>query len=199
MINKLMTVTAIALASALSATGVSAHVAGGVLTDGSNNVVKDGYKECIVVADGSPDEACHPAEPKVVVAAPAPAPKPAAPVAVSKVASLAGDALFDTNSAELSDAGTAALDDFAFRASALNVTKLDVVGHADSRGKDAYNLDLSLRRAAAVKDYLVSKGINEDIIFASGEGESAPVASNDTAEGRAQNRRVDITVTGVTK
>ena len=190
-----MTVTAIALASALLATGASAHVAGGVLTDGSNNVVKDGYKECIVVVDGSSDEACHPAAPKVV----APAPKPVAPVAVSKVASLAGDALFATNSAELSDAGAAALDDFAFRASALNVTKLDVVGHADSRGKDAYNLDLSIRRAESVKNYLASKGINEDIIFASGKGESAPVASNDTVEGRAQNRRVDITVTGVTK
>ncbi len=194
MMNKLMTVTAIALASALAATGASAHVAGGVLTDGSGNVVKDGYKECIVVVDGSSDEDCHPPAPVVEAPAPAPAPKP-----VSKVASLAGDALFATNSAELSDAGKAALDDFAFRASALNVTKLDVVGHADSRGRDAYNMDLSIRRAASVKNYLVSKGINEDIIFASGEGETAPVASNDTAEGRAQNRRVDITVTGVTK
>jgi OOP family OmpA-OmpF porin len=192
--NKLITVAAIALTSALSATGVSAHVAGGALTDSSKSPVKGGVDKCVVVADGKFSSKCHTIKPKKV-AAPA-APKP---TVISKVASLAGDALFATNSAELSSAGKVALDDFAFRASALKVTNIGVVGHADSRGEDAYNLDLSVKRAEAVKAYLGEKGMESSIIYASGLGETAPVASNDTAEGRALNRRVEITVTGFRK
>lgn len=193
--NKLITVAAIALTSALSATGVSAHVAGGTLVDGAGKPVGDGAHKCIKVSDGKFSSKCHTIKPKKVVA-PAPAPKP---VVVSSVASLAGDALFATNSADLSTAGKAALDDFAFRASALKVTNLEVVGHADSRGKDDYNLALSVKRANSVKDYLAGKGIDSSLISASGQGEASPVASNDTAEGRAQNRRVDIIVTGLRK
>ncbi len=189
--KQLIAVAAIALTSALTSTGALAHVAGGALIDSSKNPVKGGVDKCVVVADGKFSSKCHTIKPKKVGAS--------KPVVISNVASLAGDALFATNSAELSTGGKAALDDFAFRASALKVTNLDVVGHADSRGDEAYNLDLSVRRANAVKDYLASKGMDSSIIFASGKGETAPVASNDTAEGRAQNRRVDITVTGLRK
>jgi OOP family OmpA-OmpF porin len=189
--NKLITVAAIALTSALSATGVSAHVAGGALTDSSKSPVKGGIDKCVTVADGKFSSKCHTIKPKKVAA-----PKPAV---ISEVASLAGDALFATNSADLSGAGKAALDDFVLRASALKVTNIGVVGHADSRGEDAYNLDLSVRRAEAVKAYLGDKGMESSIIYASGLGETAPVASNDTVEGRALNRRVEITVTGFNK
>jgi OOP family OmpA-OmpF porin len=69
-------------------------------------------------------------------------------------------------------------------------------GHTDSVGTDAYNKRLSERRARAVKDYLVKGGISSSRIETVGYGESQPVASNDTADGRAQNRRVELKVKG---
>jgi outer membrane protein OmpA-like peptidoglycan-associated protein len=68
-----------------------------------------------------------------------------------------------------------------------------VVGHTDSRGRDAYNQALSERRAASVKDYLVAGGFPAGQIGTVGMGETQPVADNDTDEGRAKNRRVVIT------
>ena len=70
-------------------------------------------------------------------------------------------------------------------------------GHTDSVGTDAYNQKLSERRAAAVKDYLVSKGIPAAKVTTVGKGESQPVATNKTKEGRQKNRRVDIEFKGV--
>jgi outer membrane protein OmpA-like peptidoglycan-associated protein len=67
-------------------------------------------------------------------------------------------------------------------------------GHTDSRGSDTYNQTLSLRRATAVRDYLVAGGIGSSRIQVQGFGESRPVASNDTDDGRAQNRRVELRV-----
>ena len=69
---------------------------------------------------------------------------------------------------------------------------VEVQGHTDARGKDAYNLKLSERRARAVQDYLVKAGIPAGQLTATGYGEANPVASNDTDEGRAENRRVDL-------
>jgi OOP family OmpA-OmpF porin len=193
--NTLITVATIALTSVLSSTGASAHVAGGALTDGAKKPVKSSYAKCIVVTDGRFSSKCHDVKAKVV-AKPAPTP---APVAVSQAVSFAGAALFSTNSDELSAAGKATLDDFSARASAIKVSNVKVVGHADSRGDEGYNQGLSERRAASVKSHLVEKGLEPYNISTSGEGESSPVASNDTAAGRAQNRRVDITVTGTSK
>jgi len=70
------------------------------------------------------------------------------------------------------------------------------VGHADSVGSDAYNQKLSVRRAEAVKAYLISKGIERNRIYTEGKGEKQPVADNRTAEGRAKNRRVEVEVVG---
>jgi OOP family OmpA-OmpF porin len=192
--NKLITVAAIALTSALSATGVSAHVSGGGLVGGSGNVVSSSYTDCVTVNSGIKSESCGHAEPVAAVVAPKAAPK-----AVSQAVSLSGDASFATNSAELSTSGKAALDLFASRAQQLNVSGLAVVGHADSRGDATYNQGLSEKRANAVKSYLEGKGILGSLIRSSGEGETSPVATNDTKEGRAQNRRVDISVRGYTK
>ena len=71
---------------------------------------------------------------------------------------------------------------------------IDVIGHTDSTGDEDYNMGLSVRRAEAVRDYLVSRGIDSSIIDVSGLGETSPISSNATREGRAQNRRVEIHV-----
>jgi OOP family OmpA-OmpF porin len=71
---------------------------------------------------------------------------------------------------------------------------VEVDGHTDSRGSDAHNLDLSQRRAAAVRQYLVGHGIAPERLEAQGFGESKPVADNDTAHGMALNRRVELNV-----
>jgi outer membrane protein OmpA-like peptidoglycan-associated protein len=72
--------------------------------------------------------------------------------------------------------------------------KVQIDGHTDDQGKDEYNLDLSNRRAASVKAYLVSKGVAEGRLSSTGYGETKPVADNKTAKGRAQNRRVEMTL-----
>lgn len=71
---------------------------------------------------------------------------------------------------------------------------LELIGHTDSQGLESYNLKLSKDRANAVKTYLEKQGVEATRIIASGKGESEPIATNDTAEGRAKNRRVVFTV-----
>ena len=78
----------------------------------------------------------------------------------------------------------------------MNLEVIIAVGHTDSIGTDAYNQKLSVRRAEAVKGYLVSKGIEANRVYTEGKGEKQPVADNKTAAGRAKNRRVEIEVVG---
>lgn len=80
-----------------------------------------------------------------------------------------------------------------------NSTLVDVYGHTDSTGSDAYNQDLSERRARSVADYLASRGVRPERLGTRGYGESQPVASNATEEGRAENRRVEIKIVPVTR
>ena len=76
----------------------------------------------------------------------------------------------------------------------IRAQKITVIGHADSDGAADYNLDLSRRRASTVAGYLVDRGIMPERFYVDGRGESAPIASNDTAAGKAQNRRVEILI-----
>ena len=78
----------------------------------------------------------------------------------------------------------------------VNLEVIIAVGHTDSIGTVQYNQRLSVRRAEAVKAYLVSKGIERNRVYTEGKGESQPVADNRTKEGRAKNRRVEIEVVG---
>ncbi|HSV60460.1 MAG TPA: OmpA family protein, partial [Variovorax sp.] len=90
----------------------------------------------------------------------------------------------------------AKLDDLVSKTSGVNLEVIIAVGHTDSVGADAYNQKLSVRRAEAVKAYLVSKGIERNRVYTEGKGEKQPVADNRTKEGRAKNRRVEIEVVG---
>ena len=103
-----------------------------------------------------------------------------------------GDVLFDTGSASLKPGADLSLDRLASYLSAHPQTKILIEGHTDNRGSDEYNDALSERRAQAVANALTSRGVSPDAIRAVGRGKSLPVASNDTAAGRQQNRRVEI-------
>jgi outer membrane protein OmpA-like peptidoglycan-associated protein len=91
------------------------------------------------------------------------------------------------------------LNEVARTLASYNQTYIDVLGHTDSTGSDAYNQTLSERRAQSVADYLASGGVARARMGIRGYGESQPIASNDTEEGRAQNRRVEIKVVPVTQ
>ena len=105
-------------------------------------------------------------------------------------------ALFDFDKAILKEQGKAELHNLGelIKSQGRSVGDIDIIGHTDSKGSEEYNQGLSVRRALAVKNYLVSESIDASIIDASGKGESEPVASNDTEEGRARNRRVEVHV-----
>jgi OOP family OmpA-OmpF porin len=92
--------------------------------------------------------------------------------------------------------GKAKLDDLVSKLKGIALEVIIAIGHTDSIGSDAYNQKLSVRRAEAVKAYLVSKGIEPNRIYTEGKGKSQPIADNRTAEGRAKNRRVEIEVVG---
>ncbi|MEP7051561.1 MAG: OmpA family protein [Pseudomonadota bacterium] len=113
------------------------------------------------------------------------------------VITLSGQVLFVTGKSELLPAAQDQLEQVA---KALkdqgDIKPMVVEGYTDSVGSDATNLTLSKNRAEAVRSYLVSKGIPSDKISAVGKGKANPVASNDTADGRANNRRVEIVVSG---
>ncbi|MDQ5927092.1 MAG: OmpA-OmpF porin, family [Pseudomonadota bacterium] len=110
--------------------------------------------------------------------------------------SFAADAFFDFDKTALKPEGKAKLDDLADKVKGLNLEVVVAVGHTDSVGSDAYNEKLSLKRSEAVKAYLAGKGIDAAKIYSEGKGEKQPVADNKSANGRAQNRRVEIEVVG---
>ena len=147
--------------------------------------------------DGALQKAAPAPAPAPVAVAPAPAPTPA-PATVQKV-TYAADAFFDFDKSVLKPEGKAKLDDLASKVQNINLEVIVAVGHTDSVGSDAYNQKLSIRRAEAVKAYLVSKGIPKERVYTEGKGEKQPVADNKTAAGRAKNRRVEIEVVGTQK
>jgi OOP family OmpA-OmpF porin len=133
-----------------------------------------------------------------VVTAPAPAVVAPAPVVPSRV-TFAAAAFFDTNKAVLKPEGKAQLDDLLGKLKSVNWDVLVAVGHADAQGSASWNQDLSVRRAEAVKAYLLSKGLSQQQVKIDGKGSTMPVADNSTAAGRAKNRRVEVEVVGTAK
>lgn len=106
---------------------------------------------------------------------------------------------FATNSADLNGQFYNALGGVAMVLKEYNKTVIEVAGHTDSTGSDQYNQQLSERRAQSVANYLIGQGITQQRLLTVGAGESRPVASNDTEAGRAQNRRVEMTIVPITK
>ncbi len=106
---------------------------------------------------------------------------------------------FATNQSSIQPQFRATLDQVADVLRQYNQTYVDVYGHTDSTGSDSYNLDLSQRRASAVADYLTMRGVQSARLGTRGFGESQPIASNDTEEGKAANRRVEIKLVPITR
>jgi len=140
------------------------------------------------VPASTPAKAAPMAEP-----APAPAAAKATPAAPAKF-TLAANGIFDSNKSILKAPGKAKLNELITKIKLMNPHYIIAIGYTDASGSDAANLKLSLRRAEAVKAYLVSKGIDKNRIATEGRGKSNPIADNKTKEGRAQNRRVEIEV-----
>ena len=204
----------VAIMIAVATVAGSAFAAGSTINsdnwrNGHGNLIwKNGTNElCWRDAFWTPATAAPGCDGALAAAAPAPAPAPAAtpapaptpapppPVAAQKV-TYAADAFFDFDKSVLKAEGRAKLDDLVSKIQGINLEVIIAVGHTDSVGSDAYNQRLSVRRAEAVKAYLVSKGIERNRIYTEGKGEKQPVADNRTAEGRAKNRRVEVEVVG---
>ena len=130
------------------------------------------------------------------VAPPVAPPAPVVPVAITEKITYGADALFDFDKSVLKPEGMAKLDDLVGKIARVTLEVIIAVGHTDSIGTDAYNQKLSVRRAEAVKSYLVGKGIEKNRIYTEGKGEKQPVADNKSDAGRAKNRRVEIEVVG---
>jgi OmpA-OmpF porin, OOP family len=191
-------------------------------TDTSGRVVKSGFGHCVrtsqwtpskATGECDPDLASKPAPRRVEVApepmtviAPAPIAAPAVAIEPPKVAALrvpkvqtvtlGADTSFDVGKAELKPEGKARLDELATKLQGVRIESLVVVGHTDNVGGDTVNQKLSLRRAEAVKTYLIGKGVEATKVRTVGRGKSSPVADNKTAQGRAKNRRVEVDLRG---
>jgi outer membrane protein OmpA-like peptidoglycan-associated protein len=110
------------------------------------------------------------------------------------VITLSGSVLFASNKSELLPSAQDRLNQVADALMATKERRLTVEGHTDSQGSSRYNLELSQRRADVVRSYIISRGYASDLIEAHGIGKDRPVADNASAEGRANNRRVEIIV-----
>ena len=196
----------------MSAGAVTAYAAEGVFYDPSNAASPTGKtighelyrtigcpgrellgKPCPVpappaqIAAASEPVAVAPAAPAPAYVAPAPTPAPAPPQKL-----VLEGVNFDFDKATLRQEDIAAINRDVTSLDTWGNANIEVAGHTDSRGSDAYNMKLSQQRAEAVRDYLVSKGIAADRLSAKGYGESQPVAGNATDEDRFKNRRVEL-------
>jgi len=208
--------TTLALSSLLVATltAFSAQAAGmspGYVYDASGKAARDSAGKCVQTPAWNKDNAtkeCHPElfpEPKAAAPEPAPAPvvvaPPPPPPPTPKLMVFEAAALFAVNKADLSPAGKEKIKEYReqTRAELSSAKTVKITGHTDSSGASEYNQKLSVKRAEAVRDYLISLGADASKMEVSGMGETNPIADNKTAAGRTKNRRVEVEVTGTAK
>jgi OOP family OmpA-OmpF porin len=184
----------------------------GYLTDTRNAIIKDPYNlcwrtgywtpaiaNCECDKDLLPKQVCEPPPPPPAAKPAPPPPPPAAkpaPKPVTEKVTFAADVFFDFDKAVLKPEGKSKLDDLVAKLKGTALEVIIAIGHTDSIGSKEYNQKLSVRRAEAVKAYLVSKGIEPNRVYTEGKGLTQPIADNRTAAGRAKNRRVEIEVVG---
>lgn len=177
------------------------------LVDSRGAVVRSGFGLCWHTQFGPAvyTAECDPAPVKVADATPPPPPAVASPKPAGGKVTLDADTLFDFDKAVLRPAGMQALDEFLEKVKGINPEVIIAVGHADRFGSEAYNQTLSEKRAAAVKNYMVNKGIDANRIHTEGKGETQPVTKADECKGAKSakviaclqpDRRVDIEVVG---
>ena len=200
---KKMTVLAASVAATFAFSGQT--YAGGedpYVYDSNGNPVMTGHGPCLYNGHGTlnEDTAIEACNPELVKKEVAPAPKPIVeppPEPKAEKVTLKADTYFDFDKSNLKPEGKDTLDELVRDMGDLNsIAEIEVIGHTDSIGTEEYNQGLSERRAATVKDYLISKDVPADVIQTEGRGELEPVATNETREGRAKNRRVEITTKG---
>lgn len=100
---------------------------------------------------------------------------------------------FEPNSAQLTEDSKSTLDHVAFTLKDWTKVRVEIGGHTDASGTETHNLELSQARADAVRDFLISQGVDESRLVSRGYGESEPIADNNSARGRSKNRRVELT------
>ncbi len=203
---------ACALAGAMSSALAAEinHADAGYLTDSRGVAVRSGSGLCWNAGSASvANLECDPpaAGPVAAVVAPAPAPVAvvAAPKPVAERVTLDADTLFDFDKSTLRPAGQEALDIFVAGLKDISPEVISAVGHTDRFGTDSYNQHLSDQRAASVKAYLISKGVDANRVATEGKGESQPVTKSGDCQGAKSttvvtclqpDRRVDVEVIG---
>ncbi len=115
------------------------------------------------------------------------------------ILNMPGNITFATNSSDINSGFYNVLNSVVLVLKEYEKTMIEISGHTDSVGEDAYNLSLSQRRAASVGQYLITSGIMNQRVMTQGFGESRPIASNDTEQGRQQNRRVELRIIPLTQ
>ncbi|MCP4410111.1 MAG: OmpA family protein [Gammaproteobacteria bacterium] len=169
----------------------------GYVTDSGGNIVRSGTGDCVHSSSWKPEMATVVGCDGVTLDAQVEVIKGAASGMLATVL-IPAAALFSFDSDEFSESGKQAIEEYrdTLRPELAEAYAGIIVGHTDNSGNADYNLDLSKRRAQAVSDYLVETGTPAEKLRVVGLGETDPLASNDTKEGRTENRRVEIVVIG---
>jgi OOP family OmpA-OmpF porin len=175
----------LACAGLLLSMPASASELEGYAVDSSKSVVRSNFGECWRTSSWSKDSANAECDPNQVATAPEPAPVVVEPRRTVQRINLASDAYFAFNKADLRPEGKAKLDEMALHMQGKNEPRLQITGYTDRIGTEAYNMQLSQRRAEAVKDYLVSKGIEAEIIETTAMGPKDPVVNCEGKTGNA--------------